>query len=146
MNERERAAAMSALSKGKCTKMSGKKSLSRNQRKALDALLEHGTITKSAPVCGLSEKTLSRYLKDPLFRSELASKETVTQDETGRVFLRGQLTALSVLLDLMKNGESESTRRLAARDWLDMSLRWRETNLDQRLSNLERDYYGKSKE
>lgn len=112
--------------------------LSRNQRRALAALLEHRTITRAAEACGLSTKTLSRYMADPIFRVELANRESALIDEAGRVLIGGQLMALQTLADLMKKARHEGTRRLAAATWMDLCLRWRELrNIEERLSKLE---------
>ena len=128
---------MGGSPRGICLIMSGKKSLSRNQRRALQALIEFSTITKAAAECGLSEKTLSRYMRDPVFGAELAAMEAVILDEASRLLVRGQLTALTTLLDLMKNSESESTRRLAAATWLDLNMKMREHKNEARITALE---------
>jgi response regulator of citrate/malate metabolism len=41
-----------------------------NKEKSLAALLESATITEAAKKCGLSEKTLRRYLDDAEFQKE----------------------------------------------------------------------------
>ena len=116
--------------------------LSRNQKRALAALLEHRTITQAAEACGLTTKTLSRYMADPVFRSEMANRESELIDEAGRVLIGGQMAALQTLARLMKNAEAESTRRLAAANWMDLCLRWRELkNVEERITNLERVIY-----
>ena len=117
--------------------------LSRNQRRAMAALLEHRTIINAAEAVGLNVKTLQRYLADPVFRAELAERESEMIDEAGRVLVSGQLAALQTLANLMKNGRAESTRRMAAATWMDLCLRWRDLKIEQRISDLERDYYGK---
>jgi hypothetical protein len=117
--------------------------LSRNQRRALAALLEHRTITLAAAACGLTTKTLSRYIADPVFRSELAERESELIDEAGRVLVSGQMAALQTLANLMKNAKAESTRRMAAATWMDLCLRWRDLKIEQRISDLEVTVYGK---
>ena len=119
--------------------------LSRNQRRAMAALLEHRTITQAAEVSGLARKTLSRYLGDPVFRAELADQESNLIDEAGRVLVSGQMQALQTLANLMKSGRSETTRRLAAATWMDLCLRWRDLKIEQRISDLEIATYGKAK-
>ena len=99
--------------------------LSRNQKKALAALLEHRTINQAAEACGLARQTLSRYLRDPSFRSALDQAEAELIDEAGRTLIVGQPLALKTLYELMTRAENESTRRLAAKDWLDFELKWR---------------------
>ena len=107
------------------------------------ALLEHRTITQAAEVSGLARKTLSRYLGDPVFRAELAERESELIDEAGRVLVSGQMQALQTLANLMKSGRSETTRRLAAATWMDLCLRWRDLKIEQRISDLEVEIYGK---
>lgn len=116
--------------------------LSRNQKRALAALLEHRTITAAAEACGLTTKTLSRYLDDPIFRAELSQAEAELIDEAGRTLIKGQPTALKTLYDLMTKAENESTRRLAAASWMDLCLRWRELgSIENRITELEKAVY-----
>ena len=49
--------------------------LSRNQRKALAAILAHGTIAEAARACGLSYRTLTYYLADDAFTAELHKRQ-----------------------------------------------------------------------
>jgi hypothetical protein len=117
--------------------------LSRNQRRALAALLDSRTIIQAAEACGLTTKTLSRYLADPVFRSKLAERESELIDQAGRTLVSGQLAALQTLYNLMQKGRSESTRRMAAATWMDLCLRWRDLKIEQRISDLEVEVYGK---
>ena len=48
-----------------------------NKEKALTALLESATITEAAKKCGLSEKTLRRYLDDAEFQKEFRAARRV---------------------------------------------------------------------
>ncbi len=48
-----------------------------NREKALSALLESASITEAAKVCGLSEKTLRRYLEDPEFQKEFRAARRI---------------------------------------------------------------------
>jgi hypothetical protein len=114
--------------------------LSRNQKRALAALLEFRTLAGAAGACGLATKTLSRYLDDPAFRAALAQAEGEMIDEAGRTLIKGQPNALKTLYDLMTGAENESTRRLAAVSWLDLCLRWRELgSIEQRITALEQE-------
>lgn len=49
--------------------------LTHNQRKALEALLSSRTITDAAAKCGLTRRTLSKYLGDPDFLLELRQRQ-----------------------------------------------------------------------
>jgi hypothetical protein len=67
--------------KGKLTNMSEdvRKSPMKtaNKEKSLAALLESATITEAAKKCGLSEKTLRRYLEDAEFQKEFRAARRV---------------------------------------------------------------------
>ena len=84
-------------------------------------------------------------MADPVFRSELAERESELIDEAGRTLVSGQMAALQTLSNLMQNGRSESTRRMAATSWMDLCLRWRDLKIEQRISDLEFEIYGKAK-
>ena len=56
-------------------KMAGTGTLSTNQRRALVALLSHGTIAEAAETAGLGERTVQRYLRDPVFKAELHARQ-----------------------------------------------------------------------
>ena len=49
--------------------------LNTNQRKALAALLTHGTVEDAAAACGLTKRTLFRYLNDDTFTAELQKRQ-----------------------------------------------------------------------
>ena len=52
-----------------------------NREKALNALLESATITDAAQKCGLSEKTLRRYLEDAEFQKEFRAARRVVFEQ-----------------------------------------------------------------
>ncbi len=52
-----------------------------NKEKALTALLESATITEAAKKCGLSEKTLRRYLDDAEFQKEFRAARRVVFEQ-----------------------------------------------------------------
>jgi DNA-binding transcriptional MerR regulator len=57
-----------------------------NKEKALSALLESATITDAAQKCGLSEKTLRRYLDDADFQTEFrAARRVVFEQNIARL-------------------------------------------------------------
>ena len=117
--------------------------LTNSKRKALAALLKNNTVQQAADEIGLSHRTITRYLADDVFRAELDRRESVLLDEAGRTLILGQQKALSVIYNLMDNGENESTRRMAAKDWMEFSLRIRELrDVEQRLTALEKKVYG----
>ncbi len=57
-----------------------------NREKALTALLDSATITEAAKKCGLSEKTLRRYLDDAEFQKEFrAARRTLFEQNIIRL-------------------------------------------------------------
>lgn len=57
-----------------------------NKEKALTALLESASITEAANKCGLSEKTLRRYLEDAEFQKDFrAARRTVFEQNIARL-------------------------------------------------------------
>ena len=125
--------------------MSVEKNLSKNQKKALASLIEYRTIKAAAAGCGLSDKTIQRYLRDPVFKSALAQRETDMVQEAGRTLVAGQMLALKTLFNIMEHGRSETAQRLAASTWMNLVLRWRELkNIEERIAELEVAVYGKT--
>lgn len=112
--------------------------LTRNQKKAIPALLQAKTIAEAAAAAGLGERTLYRYLRDDTFRAALARAESDAINTAARRLVAGSAEALDTLHALMTSAERENVRRLAASHWLDSVLRWAElVQLEQRLSALE---------
>jgi DNA-binding transcriptional MerR regulator len=52
-----------------------------NQENALNALLASASITDAAQICGLSEKTLRRYLDDAEFQKEFRAARRVVFEQ-----------------------------------------------------------------
>lgn len=123
--------------------MSENDTLGRNQRRALPAILVSRTIQEAAEKVGLSERTLRRYLADPVFRAALGQAESLAIHEAARRLIQGGGEALDVLEALMKTADSESVRRLAASDWIANILKWQELAImAARVSELEELTFG----
>jgi len=126
--------------------MSDTKSLTRNQRRAITALLEHPTIGEAAAAVGVNPKTISRWLDESDFRSALHQAEGAAIDlSTRRLLLLADkaISALDSVLDDPEQGGA-TNKRLAAVAVLDHLMRLRELHTtEQRLENLELATYGK---
>lgn len=121
-------------------------SLTRNQRRAIPALLASRTIEEAAGKAGLDKRTLYRYLRDEGFRAALGQAEADAINTAARRLIAEGGDALDVLGDLMRHAESESVKRLAASDWISNILRWQElVVLSARVNDLEEKVHGKSK-
>ena len=114
--------------------------ITRNQRKAIAALLEYPTIEQAAGAIGVNPRTVFRWLDDTDFRLALGQAEGASLDRiTRRLLVLGD-QAVNVLEDIMSNPTQKgcSNRRLAATTILDQLLKLRELrNIEGRLSDLE---------
>jgi len=99
--------------------------LSRNQERAISALLVHPTMTQAADAAGIGEVTLWRWLRIPAFKEQyrLARREAVNQAV-------GQLqaacsVAVVALTDISKDVNCPASAReaSAARTVLEMALK-----------------------
>lgn len=113
--------------------------INRKQKKAIVALLSSATVEEAAEKANLSERTLYRYLNDPVFRLHLNSAEADTIDATTRQLLDLQGDALAAIRDVLNDSEvSPSIRLRAAVAVLDQVLKYRTLrNMEGRLLALE---------
>jgi hypothetical protein len=118
--------------------MSENVTLSRNQKKALTALITEPSITRAAQRVGITPKTIYRYLELPDFRDELSEAQRSILSQAHHSLLAGITEALDTLRELHKSAESESVRRQAASDWISHALRLAEfVDIERRLQALE---------
>jgi hypothetical protein len=98
--------------------------LSRNQERAISALLVHPTMAKAAAAAGVGEVTLWRWLRVPEFKEQyrLARREAVIQ-AVGQ--LQGACSAAVVALtDISQDVNCPASARVsAARTVLEMALK-----------------------
>jgi len=118
--------------------MSGNdKDLNTNQKRALVALLENGTVTGAAAAVGLSEKTIYRYLHDENFTRELDKSIRGLLSAAGVTLYSGTETALKTLAGIMNHARRDSDRRLAAANWLTFVYKHREFNdIENQISEI----------
>ena len=129
--------------KGKGHTMSKIGTLSPRQARAISALLVC-TVAEAAEVSSISRSTLYRWLDDPEFTAALRQAEGELLDAATRRLLAGQAAALDALEELIDHpGTSDGVRRQAARDWLEICLRYRAMHdLEGRIAELENRIYG----
>jgi hypothetical protein len=123
---------------GECPKMSGK--ITRKQIKAIPALFKHKTLEGAAGEIGVNERTLRRWLRDPLFRAELSQAEGEIIDGATRRLIALADLALDAIENVIENPAQRgaSNKRLAAQAILDQLQKLRELrNLELRISDLE---------
>lgn len=106
---------------------------------AIAALLNAKTIREAATVCGLSERTLKRWLKTPGFAAEYSEAKTaLLQAATGKL-RREASAAVDVLSEVAADAlAAPGARATAARSILELALRAHETEvLEARIAALE---------
>lgn len=122
--------------------------LTPRQMKALESLLSGASIRKAAQLSHVGERTLYRWMEQPLFVSSLkASESRILDGVTIRLMgLAGK--ALDVLSDILENGggaPGANVKRLAAANVLQLVEQYLEMrSFEERLSRLEV-HYAKSK-
>lgn len=119
------------------------KRLTTKQRKAIVTLLSARTIGDAARLAVVSETTLYRWLRDPVFLAELRSAEGQLLDQATRRLLQMQGGSLDVLDGLISDIDVDNTnRRLAAQTVLNVLLKIRElVTIEERVNELERKVY-----
>ena len=111
--------------------------LTTNQNKVLRALLSCKTQSEVAKQAGLSERTISNYLKQPEFLKELHLVESEFNKMVITRLARVQQKALDTINQLMTSSRSDTVRLRASIAWLDFLLRMKNSDIEQRVDELE---------
>ena len=114
--------------------------LTRNQERAVLALLTASTIKEAAAQAQISEPTLYRWLKEPAFREAWVEARRLAVGEALSPLSRATSRAMQVLLEVMDSPRSVSTAKVSAA-WavLESALRFVELDaLEKRIVVLER--------
>lgn len=116
--------------------------ISGKQQRAILALLSTKNVAEAAQQAKVGERTLWRWLGDPLFRVHLAGAEADMLDAATRRLLQLQDGAIETVQAIMQDSEASAGVRLrAAQAVLDYLLKLRELrNVEQRLTALEMAY------
>ena len=115
--------------------------LTRNQKRAIKALMQYPTVDQVAGVIGVNPRTIHRWLDLPDFRRELASSEGASLDRVTRRLLMLSDKAINSIEDIIDYPDQPgaSNKRLAAQAILDQVVKLRELrNVESRLSDLEK--------
>ena len=110
---------------------------STNRRNALNALALGLTPAQAAQHSGLARSTIDRYLSQPDFRADLATRHAENVGEVNRLLTARAIAAVGVLTRLMNDAPLGSTQANAARAILAESRAWRDADLEARLQALE---------
>jgi hypothetical protein len=87
-----------------------KKMLTAQQRRAIEALLTHGTTTAAAEAAGVQRKTVYRWKQQPEFIEALAEAERAAVERLSRDLAGLSAQAAEVLRDAMRPGQKMSNR------------------------------------
>lgn len=121
--------------------MSGKCPLfSHRQTQALNSLLSGASIHQAAQDAHVCEKTVSRWLGQPVFMDALKASESKVLDSVSIRLMGLAGKALDVLSRILDGDTSpgSNVRRLAAANVLELVGKWLEwKDFDERLSRLE---------
>src|SRR5262245_55185991 len=106
---------------------------------AISALLRHATIAQAAGACGISERTLIRWLQQPDFAREYRAARRMALEKAIEAIQALTSTAVVTLNDVMRNPASSDGARVAAsRTVLEFALRSMELeDLEARVLTLE---------
>ena len=113
--------------------------LSKNQLKAVEALISYDTVAAAATACGLARDTIYRYLKDPLFDHELKKAKRTMVDQAVTSLQRSCKDAAAALAQICKDKDSPPSARVsAAREILSQTMKAIEIEgIEERLKSLE---------
>src|SRR3990172_2336104 len=118
--------------------MTEKATLSTNQAPALAVLLTEKTVRDAAKKCGLSEKTLYKYLAEDPFRQALQAANGAIYAEVSNRLTADILKALEKLWAIVDTATDQNIKRMAINDWLKHALKIREVDdLESRIQALE---------
>jgi len=120
--------------------MAGTGNLSRNQEKAISALLSSPSISEAAKAVGIGERTLWRWLKLDDFTEAYREARVELVNQAITLVQAGMAKAVQTLKDVMTNEKAPASARVsAARAMIDMGLKATEIeNLEKRITELEK--------
>ena len=109
------------------------------KQKALTALLTFSTHREAARACGISDRQLRTYLRDPEFKKEYQQRLDLILEEATTQARRAMTPAVTALVEIVQDStKSDTARILASRAILDAGLRMIDTtDTAERLSALE---------
>lgn len=111
---------------------------------AVTALIANPTIKRAAEECGISEKTLHAWLKEPDFASKVRTAQAeITRETMGRVLSTIGI-AIETLVEIMESKTAGTLPRItAAKALLEHSLKIYELEtVQKRIDALERQHNG----
>jgi hypothetical protein len=113
--------------------------LNRLQEKAIEGLLATDTRAAAADYAGCSERSIYKWLRDPVFNSVLLEREDTLRREVGRLLAMDAKEARRVIKEIMLDTNEDSRLRARAGQILlsYMIKTADQTDTERRLSALE---------
>lgn len=113
--------------------------LTRLQEKAIEGLLATDTRAAAAEYAGCSERSVYKWLKDPIFNTVLLERENALRREVGRRLAMDAKLALETIKAIMTDNRKDPGLRIRAADlWLKYTIATQDTTeLERRVSALE---------
>lgn len=111
--------------------------LTRKQFAALDALAVTSSTREAAARAGVAERTLRRWMGQGAFMAAYRAQARELNAQALQTLMAAQQEAVQVLRDGL-TAESEATRVRAASRLLEIGLKVRDHDIEERLNELER--------
>jgi hypothetical protein len=113
--------------------------LSRNQLKAIKALIAHETVSDAAKACNLARDTMYKYMRDPLFDHELKKAKRVLVNRAILSLQQSCRHAATALAAICRDEEAPPSARVsAAKEILNQTMKAIEIEgIEERLQALE---------
>ena len=113
--------------------------LSKNQLKAIKALIAHETVSDAAKACNLARDTVYRYMRDPLFDHELKKAKRVLVNRAILSLQQSCRHAATALAAICRDEEAPPSARVsAAKEILNQTMKAIEIEgIEERLQALE---------
>jgi hypothetical protein len=113
--------------------------LTRLQGKAIEGLITTNTRAAAADYAGCSERSIYKWLSDPIFKSVLLDRENQLRREAGRRLAMSAKQAIDTIKEILADTHKDPGLRLRAADLLlkYMQSTQDQTELEQRVTRLE---------
>lgn len=106
------------------------------RERALDSLLSGATIAAAADACGVNEKTVDSWLREPEFRSELLARSRAISDGAMTTLIAANTIAAGKMIELLESPDHRVALK-AAETILNMGAKWIASDTEERLKRLE---------
>jgi hypothetical protein len=111
---------------------------SRRKEVAIAALLEHASLQEAAASCGLSERTLRRWLTNEEFQEQYRAERDRLLETAQNLLRAKSVEAVEVLVSVSNDQASPSAVRVsAARSIISLGIAGEILDVENRLTELE---------